>query len=540
MTKSYTERLLEKTRQIEKKAVLDLRPVVHLEQKKQQLSLKQSFDLIQHCTAPESRRLHIKQYAIAVDQSLRIALCAGRRFGKSEVLVARAVDAAISHVNSNIWYCGKTLTWCQETPWKTLQAMLNRSGIEVHLNYSSLKATFPNGSTIHFVGADDSGDINKMRGKGKDMVLAIVDEMQDIRDEIAIPFIEEVLDYCLLDRRGTLIVAGTVSETNAGWWYKTFTTPDNGWAKHEGTAYDNPFFTKEAIDEFIDDKCKRMGVDRNDPTIQREFFNNWDTQSDWLVYKYNAVLNADDLPIVIEKPKDKPVRILYLKDIDARAPFWRFAVGIDSGNADRDVIVVLGQNQKKPEIHLVREWVSMRGANLGYTPMIEELKLIRKVYRASHYFADTDTASKKTSAELAKNHGFTVIEAAKKQDRKGQIRTLNDALRTGRIKAPGDSKVVEDFLLTMWDKNASIPFSLFASSWHPDASEAFRYGFQGIYEHWYKEPDKRSPKQREIETAEAMREAPFADPDDPVWDEQGFTDVENVGIFSNPMGTRKA
>ena len=143
MAKSYTERLKEKTKAVEAKAVLDLRAVVHIEQQQKQITLKQSFDIIKACTI--KGQLHLKQLAIALDRSKRIAICTGRRFGKTEALVIKAIDAAITRPNSVIYYCGKTLGWCKRVPWPSLQLQLTKAGIEVKLDYDPLSCKFPNG-----------------------------------------------------------------------------------------------------------------------------------------------------------------------------------------------------------------------------------------------------------------------------------------------------------------------------------------------------------------------------------------------------------
>ena len=55
---------------------------------------------------------------------------------------------------------------------------------------------------IRFAGIDDLGDLNKLRGEGKGMTLVIVDEMQDLRDEVLVPLMDDVLPFCLFDVEG--------------------------------------------------------------------------------------------------------------------------------------------------------------------------------------------------------------------------------------------------------------------------------------------------------------------------------------------------
>lgn len=428
--------------------------------------------------------VHLKQLALALDSSKWIAACCGRRGGKSTGLCARAVDVCVRIPGAQVYYCSKSYTWGKNTIiTPILLPMLEAQGVAFKLldDKGELSITFANGSKIYFLAADDLGDIKKFNGKK--MHLCIVDEMQDIREEVLVEFLDVIVTFCLYDFDGTLILAGIPSESPAGFWWKTWQNPE--YSKHEFTAYDNPLRTREETDAWVLAECKRRGVTINHPIIQRSVFAVWVAMTEWLVYKYDPAKNDKDCMFGL---------------VDKLSRGWRFAVGVDTGSVDRFAIIVLGQSMSKPETHLVDEFVTGAGADLDFTAAVNQCKAYREKYNPQAWYFDPAHAGKPLMAELRNRHGFDFLESANKNQRKGQIDLVNDELRTGRLRIPRDSDTAADMMKTMWDKQLAKENRWeYSDVYHPDPSEAARYAFNGIFPTWYQETDKRAPRQKELD-----------------------------------------
>jgi hypothetical protein len=442
-----------------------------------------AFDLRRACSNLRGT-VHLKQFALARDRRKRIAACCGRRAGKSTGLMARAVELCVTKAGATVYYCTKSYTWARNTVVEPiLKPMLAAAGLVVEEDLQGeIVYTFPNGSKIFFLAADDLGDIKKFNGKKMD--LCIVDEMQDLREEVLIEFLMVVVKYCLYDTDGTLILAGIPSEAPVGYWFKIW--GNEAYSKHTFTAYDNPLRTREETDAWVEEECREHGISREHPLIQRSVFAVWVPMTDWLVYKYDPLRNGTDCKFFRAVTKD--------------TVGWRFAVGVDTGSMDRTAIVVIGQSQRDPHTHLVDEFVTGHGADLDFTAIVNQLLGYRARYKPTSWYFDPAHAGKPLMAELRNRHGFPLEMSALKAQLKGQVELVNDGLRQGKIKIPPESGVASDMLKTVWDKDEAAKNRWeYSTVHHPDPSEAFRYAYQGVYPSWYKAPDKRTPKQRELD-----------------------------------------
>ena len=98
---------------------------------------------------------------------------------------------------------------------------------------------------------------------------------------------------------------------------------------------------------------------------------------------------------------------------------------------------------------------------------------------------------------LQRDHGFPLIEAARKTDRRGQIDSVNTWLRKGQLLIPNVSSVAEDMLKSIWNAGEAQGRHLgeYSPTWHPDPAEALRYCATGIYSTWFKAKVWESKKQ---------------------------------------------
>jgi hypothetical protein len=443
------------------------------------------FDVARACSNDDGVT-HILQLALARDPRKRIAACCGRRGGKSTGLCARAVDVCMTTSGAAVYYCSKSYTWARNTVIEPiLRPMLLKAGITVQEDRAELVFTFPNGSKLFFLAADDLGDIKKFNGKK--MHLCIVDEMQDLREEVLVEFLTVVVKYCLYDYDGTLILAGIPSEAPAGFWWKAWQNPT--YSLHTFTAFDNPLRTREETQAWVDAECKEHGVTVDHPLIQRSVFAQWVPMTDWLVYKYNPLINGIDCNFFRRVTKD--------------TAGWRFGIGVDTGSVDRLAAVVIGQHTHNPATHLIDEFVTGHGADLDFTAVVNQLLTYRARYGPGMWAFDPAHMGKPLMAELRNRHGFPLEMTAPKAQLKGQVELVNDGLRQGRIKIPPESETGIDMMKTIWAKDLALENRWeYSPVHHPDPSEAFRYIYSKVYKDWYEAPDLRSAKQKELEQEE--------------------------------------
>lgn len=409
----------------------------------------------------------------------KIAVCS-RRSGKTIACAADLVDTAINNQGVVCLYITLSRNNAKKIIWREIKKInrdYNLGGVE---NLSELSMTFPNQSIVYLSGAKDTNEIEKFRGLA--LKLVYIDEAQSFRSYIK-DLIDDVLAPALMDYAGTLVLIGTPPPIPTGYFCDAFQGL-NGWSKHHWSFWNNPFITKKSKlthQEMLDRELKRRGVTTDDPSIQREWFGKFTLDSDSLLLHYNPVLNHfDTLPTINGKK-------------------WNYIMGIDLGFDDADAIAVLAWHDDSPTTYIIEEKVVPQQ---GITELVAQVEAFRKKYDIAKIVIDQGGLGKKIAEELRRRHQIPV-EAADKVRKMENIAFLNDALRTGRVKARKDSKFAQDSYLVEIDKDKSTPDKIRVSDkYHSDIIDAVLYAFRESPAYTYEEPIKK-PAYGSKEWAEA-------------------------------------
>jgi phage terminase large subunit len=384
----------------------------------------------------------------------KVAVCS-RRAGKTTACAADLVHTAINNPSTASLYITLSRSNAKKLIWKEIRN-LNRTyklgGVE---HRSDLSITFPNEATIYLSGAHDSSEIDKFRGLA--LKLVYIDEVQSFRAYIE-DLINNSLAPTLMDYAGTLNIIGTPGPIPKGFFHDAYALKST-WSKHHWTFFNNPFITqtsKLTHKEMLDRELKRRGVSIDDPSVQREFFGRFVVDSDSLLLHYNDKVND-------------------YKDVPELRSKWYYILGIDLGFEDADALAVLAWNEADPTTYLVEEKVVKQQ---GLTELVEQIQALQKKYDISKMVIDQGGLGKKLAEEMRRRHNIPV-EAADKTRKMENIAFLNDALRTGKLKAKTNSKFAQDTFLVEIDKDKSTPDRIKVSDkYHSDIIDAVLYAFK--------------------------------------------------------------
>lgn len=382
------------------------------------------------------------------------ACVTGRRAGKTYACAAYLLHTALMRPGSTALYITLTRSNTKKLIWPELRAINHEYALGATFNESDLSITFGNGSRIFLSGASDSAEVEKFRGLG--LALCIIDETQSFKDYLE-TLIEEVISKALYDYDGTLALIGTPGPVPSGYFYKC--SQSNVYSHHRWTMFNNPFIEKKSgktPQQILDQDLARKGVTVHDYSIRREVFAEWVTDSDSLVFHYDANLNDY---------KDQPLLTDYV-------------IGVDLGYDDADAVAVLGWNADSSSIFLVEEVVT-RGDTL--TDLALKLETVIAKYNPIRIVMDTGGLGKKLAEELRKRYALP-IQAAEKSRKFEYIELLNDALRTSKFKAKENSQFAQDCMMVEWDRTNPNKLAV-KNSFHSDITDAVLYAYREAL-HW--------------------------------------------------------
>jgi hypothetical protein len=193
-----------------------------------------------------------------------------------------------------------------------------------------------------------------------------------------------------------------------------------------------------------------------------------------------------------------------------------FSFAIDPGStSDRVSIQGWGWGENSREVHHVFDWTTERRAQLTTGQIFAMAGFAGRVfakYGSIISWRYDAGSSQNTIDNLLTDYGIPIILAAKKTDLIGQVDRNNGLLAEGRARIMIGSALEQDYQRARWDKNARANGQYkWASSWHPDPSEAARYGLQNYWDAF------KAPKTQTILDDPLLLSmlAPNRDPDAP-------------------------
>lgn len=415
-----------------------------------------------------------KQLAFVEDpEPFKVAVCS-RRSGKTIACAAHLIHTAINSPNTIGLYITLAAVNAKKLVWRELKKINDEYKLDGSVNDSELSITFRNGSIIYLSGAGDKSEIEKFRGLP--IKLCYVDECQSFKSYLE-DLINDVISPALLDHAGSLCLIGTPGPVPAGFFYDCSVKSDV-WSKHYWTFFDNPHIALKSgktHQQLLDRELKRRGMTVNDPSIQREFFGKWVLDTNSLLIRYDSKTN--DFKGLLDHVK------------------YNYILGIDVGYKDADALAVLAWSEHDPATYLVEEVVTTKQ---GITELASQIETLDKKYKFGKMVMDMGALGKKIGEELIRRHHLPV-EAADKTRKIENVELMNDALRTGKLKAKADSKFAEDSYKVEIDRDKSTPDKIVISDrYHSDIIDAVLYAFKLSPAYSYikpKEPPKPGTKE---------------------------------------------
>lgn len=447
---------------------------------------------------------HEAQFRFLMDLVRWIVVMCSRRAGKTDGLSRRWARNSMAKPGGNRVYLALTagqareIIW--EPYWKPLCAQWGLCTPDDH-NETRMITVFPNGSRVRFTGSDDIKSIKKELGAGLDE--ACVDEGQDQPDGLLTDLCDRILSNAMTDKRGTLIVMGVVPEVQAGYFWRLWA--ESKWSKHNFSQMENPFLP-HAMEELLEYLERNPGYTIDSPIIQRERFGKFVFDKALTAYTYSPAVNGYDveLPDWFEGvpewmaehyPDHNAVHLgltaAPISSTEANAARFglmaskphpgidRFSCSVDQGRGDRVSLNVIGWGATTHEVQHVMEWSSPRKASLTMRQIVAVMALAAAHFEIEHWSMDGTVNEIDT---LGADYGVGVVRAPLKADLPGQVRRANDLMTKGWAKVMKGSAVEEDFTKARWDKDARSKGQWkWATQWHPDPSESWRYALSGYY-----------------------------------------------------------
>ena len=211
------------------------------------------------------RDFHPAQLKIYESHARFKVVCAGRRFGKSELSVISMMYFALLQPRSKVMYFAPTIKQARDIVWENLKVYTREAGIlagdpnesrlEIQIkNIDENGNLLPSTSIIHLKGVDN---IESARGNKIDYL--IVDEVASMRNWSYMW--NKVLRPTLTDTKGQALFISTPVGFNH--FYEMFNRSgnDTDYESFRFTSYDNPFLPVEELEkaklELSDDAFKQ-------------------------------------------------------------------------------------------------------------------------------------------------------------------------------------------------------------------------------------------------------------------------------------------
>lgn len=368
--------------------------------------------------------------------------------GKSVACAADLVHTALNQ-EGDVAYLTLNRRSAKRIIWRAILEILDKYEIPYKPDNVDLSLKLKNNNIIYVSGAKDEMEIEKLRGISLRKVY--IDECQAFRAYIEY-LVDDILEPALTDYDGSLILIGTPGPVPAGFFYNA--ANNESWSHHSWTMHDNPWIHKKSGKDpelIIEERCKRRGITKDDPSIQREYYGKWTLDNDSLVYKFNKNKNIY---------QTVPINLKYV-------------IGVDIGYVDSDAIAVLGYSSDEKNVYLVQELITEKQT---ISDLADQIKSLMKMYNPVKMVMDAGALGKKIQEEIRQRHKIH-LDAAEKARKLEFIELLNDDLRTGRFLAFEGSRFQEDSQLVSWDYSSQGKPKI-SDTYHTDIGDAILYAWR--------------------------------------------------------------
>lgn len=362
----------------------------------------------------------------------RLAARCTRRAGKSYGIGLRLFEGILRRPGTSSLYLGLTRDSARTIMWRDVIKEINRKhDLRCEFNEALLEARLPSGSSIRLAGADATKDEMEKYLGGK-YVDVVIDEAGSFRQDLR-KLVYENLEPCVADYDGTVTLIGTPTALTKGLFFDvTHNDPakrEQGWEVHHWNTYDNPYMEeqwKKRVARMLEQNPKVVDT----PFYRRMYLGEWVTDTQDLVYKYDAALNdADELP----------------------KGTYSYVLGVDLGFSDASAFVVAAYSLTDQNLYVVDAY---KKSEMTITDVAERIRYLQRQYPLQTIVVDN--AAKQSVEELKQRYGLPLV-AADKVGKAEFIEIMNAELLQGRVKLlqPQTSPLTDEWGGLIWDDKAA-------------------------------------------------------------------------------------
>lgn len=236
---------------------------------------------------------HPKQYEAFKDESRYKYILAGRRGGKSELIVEDICKSAVEMPpQSDLFYIGPTNQQAMEIIWERIEFEFYKRKYAFKDYVSKQQFYLPRGRKIYVIGAEK---IRRIRGHK--VYKAYLDELAFFEQDLN--KIWRAVRPALSDLRGKAICSTTPNGKGTqayDFYLQAMKTP--GWSYHHWFSVDNPAIDREEIEE------ARKELDEK--SFKQEYEASWESYEGLAYYNFNENIHlkkqpeiTDQLPLIL-------------------------------------------------------------------------------------------------------------------------------------------------------------------------------------------------------------------------------------------------
>ena len=366
---------------------------------------------------PESM-LFKEQLAAFNDPSKRKVVVCSRRSGKSYLIAVKLLHSCLTNPNTQALYVGLTKGSARNVIYDAILDLINEFTLPCDANEATLTIKFKNRSRIMIEGAKDSQAVERIRGIGSKLLLAVIDEAQSFPTLFANTLVSEIIAPALQDRDGELILAGTPDPLCRSVLYQAWKREKgfkdfqpHHWNITKNVKFPRFLNGRSSPDTYLEEIKREKGYKDSDPSFRREYLGEFVEDANALVYGFDPEKHtAETLP---------------------EGPDWNYIVSADLGFNDSDAVVVLAFSYTCPVAYFVDAFAE---AKEDFTAIAEKIKDFNVRYKPVMTIVDPGGGGKKFVEELNARYGIRSEVAEKFNPKVGGCVLMANDFRRGNLK----------------------------------------------------------------------------------------------------------
>jgi hypothetical protein len=417
-----------------------------------------------HARAPWTEGLTAQQTLAMVTVGRFMALCCGRRAGKTVLLAALAASGLedCEH-DETVVYVARTRQVAKGLMWGKLKALARQYDLAWRFNEAELKVYTPSGGTLWLMGVDKPAEVEKARGLK--MRLFLADEPATY-PHVLEALMREIVEPALGDVRGRAVIAGTPGAVCAGYWWEVCTGKRAKWRSFSWTIRENPFFPD--ADAYLAEVLADNGWDEDNPTYRREYLGEWFQDDEALVFRVLPERN------VIERLPDH-------YDLAS----WVHSIGIDYGLRDETAWTVMASHPHERDTYTL---YSAKEAGLLQDDAADRTRNLVDRYNPDVLVGDAGGLGAPYIEAYNRRHPVGIRQQnADKQGKRAHVDMLNTELRAGRHRIVKDTcqPLLSEVYVLPWNEQRTEADKRFANH----CSDSWLYDFTSHSAYMHEAPD---------------------------------------------------